>query len=207
VSIAAPTFVFESKHTDRIVEIEPIAVPIGSESDGGYTGAGMAFLEGAVWSRERRRRWNQLSIWAEKDELARLRISNDELFVVEHAMVAAAQQDEVLELRFATMNPVAPMMSVCSAVAAAGKTATPIAFFQRSTQGVVDAAGLTAEVEDVALGVVQHDDRGCIAKDASQCAGVQGRPIVDVKPPVYGESRSMFFRGGRLCILSYEGRG
>jgi hypothetical protein len=172
VSIAAATFVFDSKHTDRIVEVEPIAVPIGSESNRGYADAGMAFLERAVWSRERRHRRNLLSIRAEEDELARLRTSNDELLVVEHAMVAAAQQDEVLELRFATMNPMAPMMSVCSTVAAAGKAATPIAFFQRSTQGVVDTAGLTAEVEDATFGVVQHHDRGCIAEDASQCAGI-----------------------------------
>src|SRR4249919_4016452 len=49
VSIAAPTFVFDSKHTDRIVEVERIAVPIGSESDGSYAGAGMALLKRAVW--------------------------------------------------------------------------------------------------------------------------------------------------------------
>jgi hypothetical protein len=55
MSIAAPTFVFDGKHTDRIVEVEPIAVPIGSESDGGHAGAGMEFLERAVWSRGRRR--------------------------------------------------------------------------------------------------------------------------------------------------------
>jgi len=48
VSIAAPTFVFDSKHTDRIVEVERIAVPIGSESDGSYAGAGMALLKRAV---------------------------------------------------------------------------------------------------------------------------------------------------------------
>jgi hypothetical protein len=121
-------------------------------------------------------------------------------------MVAAAEQDEVLELRFATMNPMAQMVSVCSTVAAAGEAAAAIAFFQCSAQGVVDTAGLTAEVENAALGVVQHDDCGCIAEDALQSAGIQGWPIVHVKPTVYGEPRSVLFRRERLGIFSWERR-
>jgi len=132
VSIAAPTLVFDSKHTDRIVEVEPIAVPIWSEPNGDYADTGMLLLKRAVWSRGWRHLGDLLSIRAKEDELARPWTSNNELFVVEHAMVTAAEQDEVLKLRFAAMDPMTQMVSICSTVAAAGKAATAVSFLQRS---------------------------------------------------------------------------
>ena len=83
---------------------------------------------------------------------------------VYRAMMASAQQHEVLEAGSTTINPVDNMMGVAPPSGAARKPAPRVACEQRATNAWRNRAGLPSHIEYGAARVVMHHHDGPITR-------------------------------------------
>ena len=127
-------------------------------------------LSSGVEADRRRRRTLFERPSARVDELhgAVLANSHAESAFVEQAVVAAAQQHEVRELRFAAVGPVDDVVRVTVLRGTAREAATPVAELQSAPDRRWNRAGLAVEAEDLACSV-PHRDLGGVTRDASGC--------------------------------------
>ena len=86
--------------------------------------------------------------------------------LVDGAVVSTTQEREVGQRRGATVGPVPDVVPLSEPGVAARESTATIAMLQRPTQGGRDRARARPDLQQVALGVVAHDNPAGIAGQA-----------------------------------------
>ena len=115
----------------------------------------------------------RLTIGPNKSHRAIVESLDDNPTLMHKAVVEAAQAQQVGLPGLAAVSPVVDMVGIHEAgIGAAGKSAAFVACFQRSTQGWGNGSGLAADVEGLALVVLDsRDDAGVAGKAACGFGG------------------------------------
>ena len=104
-------------------------------------------------------------------------------FLVHRAMVPAAQQGEVGQCGGPALCPVTDVVTLNEPAAAAREATVPVAVQQCPAEGGRDRPGAGADLYQVPLGVVMHDDPAGVAGQAlRRFRGNAGAVLVDRTP-------------------------
>ena len=129
-------------------------------------------------------RWEaveRLPIWLHEAERAIVQHLNGDATLVHEAVVAPAEQDEIRGLRLAALRPVLHMMGIDEArVRAPRKAAAAIARLQCPAQRGRNAARPPADVERLAVLVLEQVNDCAVAGEPTRGFGRQRRPVLDL---------------------------
>ncbi len=106
---------------------------------------------------------------------------------MDHPMVPAAEQHEVVEPGRPAVGPVPDMVNVAAPRVAAGEPALTVPRLQRPPQRRRDGPGLPPHIEDRAVRVVLHHDRPGIARHAAGGLGRHAEPVGVLERGVPGD--------------------
>ena len=120
---------------------------------------------GCFPSRWQRRGGQRATVRPGEAGLAVVSQCHREAFFVHRPVMAATQEHQVVEPRRSTLRPVADVMCIAVASAAAGEAAPAVSCRQRPAEGRRYGAGLSPDIEHLTRSAVPHHDGRGVAGD------------------------------------------
>ncbi len=124
-------------------------------------------LEGLLWHRGRHRHLRQRSAIRPPESQSPVGPARDLITLLVHGPVMPpAEEREVRERCRTAVRPVAEMMPLAEAAAAAGEAATPVTMVEGSTQGGGNRPGPGTDLQQAPVVVVAHHHPARVARQA-----------------------------------------
>src|SRR5262245_19431837 len=121
----------------------------------------------------------EAAIWSEEVKMA-VGFSHDrKTFLVNRAVVAAAERDEVRERRWSALRPMMDVVTLNEPGSADRKAATLIAMYQRTAQGWRNGPGSRSDLDGAPLRVVLHSHAAGVARQSLGRLRGNARPVLE----------------------------